>query len=440
MPHVDEVDTQHAGYEELGDVGTQKQGRNSVGAAAVVLTAFVGVVFAGTMFWFQMTTLGSPSADDRFHFETVATTHMNDSEGYEWNPEIMMGLFKTVNLGELPALNLSINLLASGGCHVNLDNPGIRAYCDANTVNKVLVFSGDCRRFTWVHGVLDIDRAAMESCRRAGLTGCQVIDRQGDACFACKHVPSSASKNFARYCAARTPKSWYMTSSCGFSAWSSSSNPPPGCQGKGCHLFDYNGLRCPCNGVKGDFRCKLQPCLQYNPDWCWATSVSVIAGYYRPGEYPNHDDHGPNCRGVECRIVGEQHHPKDPSACCRNKKLCATESGSYLDIVQALGRYTGIGWGVKQGIISQNLLTKILLDRHPMMVGVVWQNGGGHVMVLGGTNGHGIFYLHDPFHPDGRGSFQSLTYDQVVHYTIRYSGRTVFGTMNAYFAPAALLR
>jgi len=65
-------------------------------------------------------------------------------------------------------------------------------------------------------------------------------------------------------------------------------------------------------------------------------------------------------------------------------------------------------------------VTRVMLDGNP----IVWDvklpppMGGGHAMVMGGTDGEGTFYVHDPMNADGIGSFQSLRWSELLQYKL----------------------
>merc|ERR1719424_1818036 len=89
--------------------------------------------------------------------------------------------------------------------------------------------------------------------------------------------------------------------------------------------------------------------------------------------------------------------------------------------------------------ISEELLVQILQDNNPVIWGIAYAEGGGHIMTIAGTDGNGIFYNFDPFFVHGRGSFQSLTFDGLLNYqTPGYPGEDPSfgsGTMNQAYIP-----
>jgi hypothetical protein len=92
--------------------------------------------------------------------------------------------------------------------------------------------------------------------------------------------------------------------------------------------------------------------------------------------------------------------------------------------------------------ISEALLTRILLAGFPVIYGIKYPPGkyaGSHVMLIAGTNGHGYFYLHDPFNVRGRGTFQVLPYSGIYNYvTPGYPNEDPSfgsGTMNQAYVP-----
>eukprot|EP00421_Protoceratium_reticulatum_P043750 CAMPEP_0168448292 /NCGR_PEP_ID=MMETSP0228-20121227/47020_1 /TAXON_ID=133427 /ORGANISM="Protoceratium reticulatum, Strain CCCM 535 (=CCMP 1889)" /LENGTH=327 /DNA_ID=CAMNT_0008462823 /DNA_START=13 /DNA_END=999 /DNA_ORIENTATION=- len=296
--------------------------------------------------------------------------------------------------------------------YCKFDASKVAEYCAANTLDKTLVAPGDCSTWRYSRGALDSDRSALERCRRLGKPGCHIEDRRGDLCFKWA-VPDWAQPHFRNYCAAKTPKNFFMRSDATRVYWLHE-NRVTNEKCPGCYLFDHNGARCPCTDP-GDMRCKMQACMQYEPYWCWATSVAMVAGYYFPDRYPNTRGDGPNCRGLECKIVGEFHYPKTPGICCRDKDHCKnSHAKSGTDIINALNKYTEMFWTRVNAPVDPLLLKRVLMDGHPVVWDVRLPEGGGHAMVIGGTDGMGNFFVHDSMNAEGKGSYQILPWAAVL--------------------------
>lgn len=200
-----------------------------------------------------------------------------------------------------------------------------------------------------------------------------------------------------------------------------------------------------------DIRDKFPSCLQYEPDWCWATAVAEAAHFWTPEKYPEDKN---DCHGVECKVVG---HKRDPSStteccaagcssgnvCCKNKILpvtgckdkcgifsnqvnnsicvkqdktvCGAIGGSSKDVTDGIMFLTGKTYLAKtKGPLSQDQLDALLSKGHPVIIAVFWTLGGGHALTLGGCAGDGKYYLHDP--ENHAGSYQTLTYEQIALY------------------------
>jgi len=190
-----------------------------------------------------------------------------------------------------------------------------------------------------------------------------------------------------------------------------------------CYTFDLNGERCsPASGAQ-DMRTNLPACLQDEPDWCWATAVSEVAAFYGKVSKPplwakmmNSSLHSNDvCSGNECRVVGHKNNPNDPDACCRDKAACGKITGTEADVINGLKWLAGVSYYYIQSHgISASLLDKVLLARHPVILGVGWSGGGGHVLTVGGTDGRGRYYIHDPLNQEQ--FYQALSYDQILAY------------------------
>lgn len=109
----------------------------------------------------------------------------------------------------VPANATLVGLAAESYC--NFDASKVEAYCKENTLDKTLVAPGDCSTWRYSKGALDSDRRALETCHRLGKAGCHVEDRRGDVCFSFG-VPDWAQIHFQNYCAAKTPKNFFMRS------------------------------------------------------------------------------------------------------------------------------------------------------------------------------------------------------------------------------------
>lgn len=204
-----------------------------------------------------------------------------------------------------------------------------------------------------------------------------------------------------------------------------------------------------------DIRNSLPSCLQYAPEWCWATAVAEVAAFYKPNDYPAS---GNDCHNMECKIVGYKIDPSNEGICCNSKHFCpirykccksvfsrhtvcrdrcaklflkavddgecykdhcASISAFPWDIVNAIQRLTGRAYAKKtDGPLSVEELDKILGKGHPVIIGVSCEFGG-HALTLGGcVAGGGPYYLHDP--ADKQGSYQILTYEGVTEYAPPY--------------------
>lgn len=329
--------------------------------------------------------------------------------------------------------NMTLSGLASES-YCNFHPSKVAKYCAANTLDKTLAAPGDCSTWFYSVGALDSDRKALDSCRGLGKSGCHIEDRRGDLCFTMA-VPDWALGHFKNYCAAKTPKNFFMASDASQLWWQHESKVQDG-KCPGCYLYDHNGARCPCSGP-GDMRCKIQACMQYQPYWCWATSVAMVAGYYFPHRYPNTKGDGPNCRGLECKIVGEFHYPTTPDICCQDKDRCRNDSapsGAFL--IKALNRYTQMTWTRVAGTVDPLMLRRVLMDGHMVLWDVTMVGGGGHVMVMGGTDGMGNFYIHDSMNADGKGSFQTLPWGGVLSYLMPWGDHGI-GTLSGVYVPSS---
>lgn len=167
-----------------------------------------------------------------------------------------------------------------------------------------------------------------------------------------------------------------------------------------------------------DFRSQLPSCIQYEPEWCWATAVSEMWGFFN-SEVRSHMSRG-DCHGFECKIAGHVLYRDAPQKCCESslKEHCGQRAGSLTDITGAIAWATGKTYGYRKSSLSQSELDSTLSMGYPVAIGVYWNTGGGHMLTLGGCAGGGKYYLHDPAEGDGGQSnhYQTLTYQQILKY------------------------
>lgn len=168
----------------------------------------------------------------------------------------------------------------------------------------------------------------------------------------------------------------------------------------------------------------MPACYQICNQWCWATGVAMVSDYYKGQNY---------CQGFECAVasrgLGRQ--------CCPWRNSCSNnlndqgggcnQGGQPNQIVDTVQYFTG-GSFTSTGAMSQTDLDNALNSARVVMIGVNWDHGGGHLMVIGGC-GSGYYYLHDPFGWYGAMGYQQpsvwqgLTYDQLLRY--RAPGGTI---------------
>jgi len=88
---------------------------------------------------------------------------------------------------------------------------------------------------------------------------------------------------------------------------------------------------------------------------------------------------------------------------------------SLTELTDAIQWTTGKKYVVSQdGPLSQEQLDTLMSKGHPVIIAVYWKGGGGHALTLGGCAASGMYYLHDPM--NHKGSYQTLTYEQVASY------------------------
>jgi len=192
-----------------------------------------------------------------------------------------------------------------------------------------------------------------------------------------------------------------------------------------------------------DLRHSLPACMQYTPDWCWATVTAQLAGYFDPTHNPESGDfedlgtgslnrevqHAESCLGEECRIVGSQFAPSIQAACCTEQVAPARSSyecdtGADVDTIEkAIDWATSQSYKAHEGALSEEDLVRVLNQGHPVPYAVLWVDKasgmfmGGHIMILGGCTGDGKYYLHDSLSNLTRTSpWQELTHDELMQY------------------------
>eukprot|EP00435_Cladocopium_sp_Y103_P053773 s880_g17.t1 len=203
-----------------------------------------------------------------------------------------------------------------------------------------------------------------------------------------------------------------------------------------------------------DLRASLPACMQYTPDWCWATVTAQLAGYFDPTHNPESGDfenlgtgslnrevqRAENCLGeelfwagelaLECRVVGSQFAPSIMDACCsedvepkRSSYLCDT-GADVKTIEKAIDWATSQSYTAHEGALTEDQLVHVLNKGHPVPYAVLWVDKntgmymGGHIMLLGGCTGDGKYYLHDSLSNLTRtNTWQALTHAELLEYS-----------------------
>lgn len=162
-----------------------------------------------------------------------------------------------------------------------------------------------------------------------------------------------------------------------------------------------------------DMRSKLPSCLQYQSEWCWATAVSEIWGFFDSSVHQK--EQGGDCHGQECKIAG---HILGADCCDETRNRRCDSAGSGQNIVNAIKWATGQKYTQQNSLLSEEKLMSVLSNGAPVAIGVLWSSGGGHILTIAGCDGKGNYYIHDPAAGDGGKShhYQTLRYDDFVTY------------------------
>merc|ERR1719502_2469201 len=107
------------------------------------------------------------------------------------------------------------------------------------------------------------------------------------------------------------------------------------------------------------------------------------------------------CVGLECKMATQEfgatccpwqnscsNKPSDPGSKCNR-------GGTPNEMADAAGKFVNGAFKV-YGPLDQNTLDYALNSKRTIMIGVEWQGGGGHALIIGGC-GNGRYYLHDPW-------------------------------------------
>jgi len=229
--------------------------------------------------------------------------------------------------------------------------------------------------------------------------------------------------------------------------------------------------RCYSTNGQYDLRKNLPACLQYDPNWCWATAVAELAHFYKPDEYP---ETGSDCHGVECKVVSNK-EGHDLTACCPEKVRChdpakptccksflgttcqascgpfghkvedsectshsCSVAGSPRDITDGIEFMTGEKYTFKPGPLWQRDIDQVVGSGYPVLIIVTWEgSGGGHVLSLAGC-GNGKYFLHDPWTASKQGRYQVLTYKEVLQYHPPYAKGYTANWATTFYRQASL--
>mmetsp|Transcript_8727 Transcript_8727/g.26879 ORF Transcript_8727/g.26879 Transcript_8727/m.26879 type:complete len:309 (-) Transcript_8727:99-1025(-) len=200
-----------------------------------------------------------------------------------------------------------------------------------------------------------------------------------------------------------------------------------------------------------DIRTEVPACFQDKAEWCWATTLAEVAGFYNDsfvtyGKFGRQAFYWDtfwskavhySCFSVECYITGFVRNETEPYACCppsplstRNSEECWWKIGYPNDMINALAKLVGVHFTATtwkgNGVLSQADLDKVIAKQQPIILEIEWCAGSWHYVTLAGSNGQGKYYLHDPnyvptdlsvFESELVLGYQELTYDEVVQYT-----------------------
>lgn len=130
---------------------------------------------------------------------------------------------------------------------------------------------------------------------------------------------------------------------------------------------------------------------QQQPDWCWAACVDMVLHYYGLPAVEQCEIVGRKL-GEDCCVepVGDEY-----SVPCAPKWVRGVWAAWGIDARTHLPRKGRLGW------ISEAALKRELEASRPVEVGLRWNNGGGHAVVVrgwrAGRGGVAYFYVNDPW-------------------------------------------
>lgn len=136
---------------------------------------------------------------------------------------------------------------------------------------------------------------------------------------------------------------------------------------------------------------------QYNQEqdqWCWDASSQMILAFY---------SHTYSQTEIANWAVGGRNVPN---------YLFNSPDTSKKGCDEVLSHFGSISSSGSASYISLTTLANEMANSRPVMIGVSWDSGGGHAIVLRGTDGNSV-YVNDPW-PDNGQSVQ--TYDGVRRY------------------------
>jgi hypothetical protein len=172
--------------------------------------------------------------------------------------------------------------------------------------------------------------------------------------------------------------------------------------------------QCNLNGVF-----TMPVCFQLCDEWCWAATSSMLIQAYTGGN---------QCQGFECRLPSREFN----RACCPYTNSCrnspqdrpnaCNHPGTTQNVVDSVTYFSGVAHA-SMGALNQQALDNALNSKHPVLMFVAWQGGGGHALLIGGCGG-GKYYLHDPWgwYRQGRTSWTPLSYNQLLRYAAPNGG------------------
>jgi hypothetical protein len=127
----------------------------------------------------------------------------------------------------------------------------------------------------------------------------------------------------------------------------------------------------------------FQECDQACSNWCWATGAVMASSAFTSVD----------CKADEAAIASREFHAQCVPGSGLMCNFQCNRAGQMENIIDGIQFKSGASYS-KASVLSQQELDAAL-QNGPVLIGVMWTQGGGHIITISGGSG-GSYMGHDP--------------------------------------------